>query len=60
MAERSYRLSDLSPAMQQGVRLACRETCHLNAPLATPCVESGHACARCQEKARTLTQGEEK
>lgn len=60
LVERRYRLANLSPEMQHAVRLACHETCHREAPRAAPCVESGHACARCQQKARTLTQGEEK
>ena len=55
-AKRSYRLADLPAHIQGGVRAACRETCRREAPRAVPCVESGHACARCQEHARLLTQ----
>lgn len=56
---RTNNLAELSPEMREGVIRACRESCrvHRGGDESWLCVNRGHACFRCQDKARDALNG---
>jgi 16S rRNA U1498 N3-methylase RsmE len=58
--ERHNNLSRFDNEMQRAIIESCQQTTAIHAPGVRPCVELGHACFRCQERARAALNTSEK